>query len=207
VAVRTEGSTIVVSYTAVVTLPALGDLTDVSAEAPVEGDVLTRRGDVWVAEALGLPDFAAPTFLTLDDETDPLVSSLRLEAGENVTFDTSTPNVLRVAASVAPGSLPQNVQNSNYTLALVDSGGHVYKDGGGASTYTIPANSAVAFPVGTVLTFVNDDADDVTIAINTDTLVFSPTGETGSRTLVQYGMATALKIGTTRWIISGVGLA
>jgi len=32
------------------------------------------------------------------------------------------------------------------------------------------------------------------------------TGTTGTRTLAQYGMATAVKITSTSWIISGNGL-
>jgi hypothetical protein len=46
----------------------------------------------------------------------------------------------------------------------------------------------------------------VTIAINSDTLVLAGAGTTGSRTLAANGMATALKIASTTWIISGSGL-
>jgi hypothetical protein len=46
----------------------------------------------------------------------------------------------------------------------------------------------------------------VTISINTDTMYLAGTGTTGSRSLVQYGTATALKMTSTTWIISGVGL-
>ena len=61
--------------------------------------------------------------------------------------------------------------------------------------------------LGTAITFINDtSAGVVTIAITTDTLVFAGAGTTGSRTLAANGMATAIKIGTTRWMISGTGL-
>jgi hypothetical protein len=46
----------------------------------------------------------------------------------------------------------------------------------------------------------------MTIAITTDTMYLAGTGTTGSRTLAPFGMATAVKIGTTQWIISGNGL-
>jgi hypothetical protein len=49
-------------------------------------------------------------------------------------------------------------------------------------------------------------AANMTIAITTDTLYFAGTGTTGSRTLAQYGVATALKLTSTTWIISGTGL-
>jgi hypothetical protein len=46
----------------------------------------------------------------------------------------------------------------------------------------------------------------MTIAINTDTLLLAGVGTTGSRTLAPFGMATAVKITSTSWMISGSGL-
>ena len=46
----------------------------------------------------------------------------------------------------------------------------------------------------------------VTIAITSDDMYLAKEGTTGSRSLAQYGMATALKIGSTKWLISGNGL-
>lgn len=103
----------------------------------------------------------------------------------------------------------QNSQSANYTIDLTDIGYQIYHPSTdtAARTWTIPANSAVAFPIGTAVTFVNDTgAGVITIAINSDTLVLAGVGITGSRTLAADGNATALKIGTTRWQISGNGL-
>ena len=47
----------------------------------------------------------------------------------------------------------------------------------------------------------------MSIAITTDTLVMAGTGATGTRTLGQYGMATArYTLATNKWLISGTGL-
>ena len=109
-----------------------------------------------------------------------------------------------------PGTaLAQNAQTGNYTLVLGDANGHIYHPvgAGAGDTYTIPANASVAYPIGTTLTFVNDDATNaVTIAITTDTMVLSPGTTTGSRTLATGGVATALKVTSTRWIVNGTGL-
>lgn len=76
-----------------------------------------------------------------------------------------------------------------------------------ARTFTIPANASVAYPIGTTLTFVNQNAAGVlTIAITSDTMRLAGEGTTGSRTLAANGVATAYKITSTEWIISGVGL-
>jgi hypothetical protein len=47
----------------------------------------------------------------------------------------------------------------------------------------------------------------VTIAITTDTMYLAGSGATGSRTLAAYGVATAVKVTSTSWIISGSNLS
>lgn len=103
--------------------------------------------------------------------------------------------------------LPQgNAGAGNYTAVLSDAGKHLLINGG--NTLTIPANSSVAYPAGTVLTIVNvSGASSATIAITSDTLRLAGTASTGSRTLAPLGMASALKIGSTEWFISGTGLS
>jgi hypothetical protein len=103
---------------------------------------------------------------------------------------------------------PVNSQSADYTLVLADSGKTIFHPAAdnNARTFTIPANSSVAYAVGTVLTFVNLAAADVTIAITTDTMYLAGPGTTGSRTLAQYGIASAVKLASTDWLISGNGL-
>jgi len=113
--------------------------------------------------------------------------------------------------SVGFRNIPQNAQSGSYTLVLADSGKHIYHaSGDGAATYTIPAASSVAFPIGTAITFVNLSATSISIAITTDTMYLSSAGTTGTRTLAQYGSATAIKVSGLSssgiWVISGSGL-
>lgn len=107
--------------------------------------------------------------------------------------------------SVGFRMVPQNSQSTNYTTVASDSGKHIYT-ATGSITLTIAANSSVAYPIGTAITFVNTNASSVTIAIDTDTMTLAGTTTTGSRTLAQNGVATALKITSTSWLISGTGL-
>ena len=105
--------------------------------------------------------------------------------------------------------LPQNSQSVAYTTVLADAGKHLYHPGADttARTFTIDSNATVAYPVGTTLTFVNDtSAGVVTIAITTDTMILAGAGTTGSRTLAANGIATAVKMTSTRWMINGSGL-
>jgi hypothetical protein len=104
-------------------------------------------------------------------------------------------------------NIPQNAQTGNYTLVLADSGKHIYHAvAAGAATYTIPANGSVAFPIGTAITFVNMSTTSISIAITTDTMYLAKDGTTGTRTLANYGSATALKLTSTTWLISGSAL-
>jgi hypothetical protein len=103
---------------------------------------------------------------------------------------------------------PINSQSAAYTLVLADAGKtilHPIADNN-ARTFTIPANSSVVYPVGTVITFVNL-INTVTIAITTDTMYLAGPGTTGSRTLAAYGVASAVKVASTTWVISGNGLS
>jgi WD40 repeat protein len=111
--------------------------------------------------------------------------------------------------SVGFRNVPQNSQSASYTLVLSDSGKSIYHPSADttARTWTIPSNASVAFPVGTAVAFINDtSAGVITIAITSDTLVLAGAGTTGSRTLAANGMATAIKMTSTRWMISGSGL-
>jgi len=103
---------------------------------------------------------------------------------------------------------PVNSQSAAYTLVLADSGKTILHPSSDANarTFTIPANGSVAYATGTVVTFINMTSQVVTIAITTDTMYLAGTGSTGSRSLAQYGIATAVKIDSTNWVISGNGL-
>jgi len=120
-------------------------------------------------------------------------------------------NTFTVDGTVSVGylSIPQNSQSAAYTLVAADAGKHILHPSADttARTFTIPANGSVPFPIGTAITFINQNgAGVVTIAITTDTMRLSPAGTTGSRTLAANGSATCIKITSTEWLISGSGL-
>ena len=131
--------------------------------------------------------------------------------GQQVTF--TGPTAARSyalpdeAADIGFRGIPINSQSADYTAVLADAGKCLYHPSADTTprTFTIPANGSVAYPVGTTLMFDNDDgAGALTIAITTDTLVLVGTaGSTGSRTLAEGGRATAVKVTSTRWRISG----
>lgn len=104
--------------------------------------------------------------------------------------------------------IPANSQSADYTTVAADSGKSIDHPSGDANarTFTIDSNANVAYPIGTTISFSNMTVQVVTIAITSDTLYLAGAGTTGSRSLAQYGTATARKIASTAWMISGVGL-
>lgn len=107
--------------------------------------------------------------------------------------------------------IEQNSKSADYTLGLSDGGMHILHPSADttARTITIPENGTTAFPIGTAITLVNQNgAGDLNIAIGgTDVLRIAGSGSTGSRVLADNGVATILKITSTEWIISGIGLS
>ena len=105
-------------------------------------------------------------------------------------------------------NIPQNSNSADYTLVLADAGKHIFHPSTDASirTFTIPANSGVAYPICTAIVFVNMTSQVVSIAITSDTMYLAKDGTTGTRSLAHYGSATALKMTATTWLISGSGL-
>lgn len=110
-------------------------------------------------------------------------------------------------AWIDPRTVQINSQSAAYGIVMTDRGKlllHPSSDNN-ARTFTLPANGTIALPVGTTISFYNQ-INTVTIAITTDTMYLASTGTTGSRTLAVYGLATAVKISATEWVINGVGL-
>lgn len=113
---------------------------------------------------------------------------------------------LSINANPVYAGIPINAQAANYTCVLADANKCI-SNSGAANTTTIPANASVPYPLGTAITFYNNTAGNMTIAITTDNMRFGPGGALGSRTLGQNGVATALKFNATAWVITGTNLS
>lgn len=145
----------------------------------------------------------------------PGSANITTATGDNAKFTEYSPGAWRctkysrIDGTPVLGTIKQISKSTAYTLVLADEGKHIFHPSADttARIWTIPANSSVAFSVGTAITFVNQNgAGVITIAVTTDTMRLAVDGTTGSRTLAANGVATALKVTETEWIISGSGL-
>jgi hypothetical protein len=187
--------------------------TNVTGTLPVAngGTGITSFG-TGVATFLGTPSSANLAAAVTDETGTGALVFANTPTLESPVLGTPTSGQLSACTvdgtdAVGFRNTPVNSQSADYTLVLADSGKtilHPVADDN-ARTFTIPANSSVAYPVGTVISFVNLQ-NTVTIDITTDTMYLANDGDTGNRTLAEYGMASAMKVASTTWIISGNGL-
>lgn len=142
-----------------------------------------------------------PIALTINENT-----ILGRQTGENIS---AIPMSEIVPENMGYLTMPQISQSADYTCILTDSGKHIFHPSSDATAriFSIPANSSVEYPIGTSITFINQyGAGLITISCATDTMRLAVSGTTGDRTLDAGGIATAIKIASTEWVISGVGL-
>jgi len=100
------------------------------------------------------------------------------------------------------GNAPLTVTNttsSAYTLALTDANTTIVYGGGTTSTFTVPLNATVAFPIGTVIQIMNASTGGgytITIAV-IGGVTIKPTGAT----IAQNAIKTLKKVATDTWFI------
>lgn len=197
--VSTTGSGNVVRSTSpTLTTPNIGAAIAVSVNGL---SISSTSGTLTIASAKTLTANSTLTLAGTDGKTLTVSNSIAL-AGTDSTTMTFPP----ASASIGYLNVPVNAQTSNYTAVLADSGKSLILTSGSGVTFTIPDNGSVAYDTGTVLTFVNMSSSNLSISITTDTMYLSGSGATGTRTLAQYGVATAIKLTSTTWLISGSNL-
>ena len=196
------------SVTVNTTVVATGNVTGgniltgglISATGNVSGGNLNVTGNIVDTGALTIITGSSGNVTLAPNGTNVLVVTTTGIVGNVLAATTTT-----AANNVGYLGMPQNATGTA-TLTIADAGRHVYVTSAG-QTITIPANSSVAYPIGTSIAFIaGPSATTVSIAITSDTMYLAGTGTTGTRTLAAYGMATAVKVAATTWYINGSGL-
>lgn len=131
--------------------------------------------------------------------------TIELGAASDTTISRSAAGVIAVEGVPIYSGIPINSQSTAYSTVLADAQKCILHPTADNNARTFTIDGSVSYPIGSVITFTNQ-INTVTIAITTDTMTLAAAGTTGSRTLAANGIATAFKIASGNWIISGVGL-
>lgn len=113
--------------------------------------------------------------------------------------------VALIANTAVTPTVSVNAQSASYTFVLADgNNAFVTLSNASANTLTIPPNSSVAFPVGTVLNFAQTGAGQTTITQGAGVTITS-TGATATapKTRVQYSGASAIQTSANNWLVMG----
>ena len=89
---------------------------------------------------------------------------------------------------------------TSYTLVLADASKFVTMTNAAASTLTVPPNSAVAFPIGTVIEGSQMGAGQVTLTEGSGVTILAAPGK---KIAAQYGVFALKKTGTDTWLAYG----
>jgi hypothetical protein len=176
--------------------------------------------DTFAAKVSGPASATNSALAAFDGTTGKLIKNASLTAN-NVLLGNGTSAVQVVAPGTAGNVLtsngttwtsaagggsvvqyPQNSRSANYTLVLGDAGKQIFHPSSDTSvrTFTIPANSSVAFPVGTVVLFtVENGGRSINVAITSDSLVFG-SGTTGAIAVPPNNTLMCIKVTATKWM-------
>jgi hypothetical protein len=97
-------------------------------------------------------------------------------------------------------TLAISAQTASYTLVLADAGKVVEVTSASATNVTVPQNSSVAFPVGTVIEVCQLGAGQVTIVQGTGATLRTANG---LKLRAQYSSASLRKNATNTWVVAG----
>ena len=129
--------------------------------------------------------------------------SLPTVGGSSGVWGTELNNWLLTAHN-ADGSLKDvehNTRTSSYALVLSDSGKVVEMNVATVNNLTVPPNSSVAFPIGTIIEIVQLGAGQTTIVADSGVTIRSPSGKL--KLTGQYSSASLRKRATNEWMLIG----
>lgn len=143
----------------------------------------------------------APTQVQADGST-KLATTAYVDTGLATKAPTASPTFTGIVSDPAGDmrTAPQNALVGAYTLALTDKGKHIAKTDGTARAPVVPLNATVAFPIGTMITFVNvgGTANNLTITRAGGVAIYRA-GTNADIVITPGDMVTILKVATDTW--------
>ncbi len=137
--------------------------------------------------------------------TSPTLTTAALGSSTATTqsaHDNSTKVATTAYVETATSTETENAQSgTTYTFVIGDAGEMVTSNSGSATTFTVPTNASVAFPIGTRIDLLQIGAGKLTIAAAGGVTIHSQAGNLSMA--AQYVGATLWKQGTNTWYLLG----
>lgn len=185
-------------------------------------DVVLAEGIVVAFLASGANTSTAPTFNPDGTGAKAIVkfSGSTLVAGDiagnkhycHLQYDNTNSVWVLLNPAFGIDTVRLNTQNAAYTLVIGDQNAAVHHNESTARAWTIPPNSSVAFPVGTVIELLNEGIGDITITRGVGVVLKWMSGvgtapADADNTLDGGSVAVLYKRATDTWLVWGNGLS
>jgi hypothetical protein len=169
------------------------DLTAVAGLSPSNDDVLQRKAGAWTNRT--------PAQVKTD------LALAKGDVGLSNVDNTSDANKpVSTAQALADSTITANTQTASYTGVLGDAGKCVEMNSASATVFTVPPNSSVAYPVGTVIEVCRLGAGTVTITPGSGVTIpnrLEAAGTTSRTISSQYSSASMRQRATDVWVLVG----
>lgn len=178
--------------------PAWATLAAGSIDAEGARDTIAAALVQGTGIIITVSDGADTITIAVDDEQirDAIGAALVAGSGVAIVVDDSGNTI-----TVSKGAVTINAQTgTSYTLVLADAPKFVTMTNAAASTLTVPPNSSVAFPVGTLIEGAQLGAGQVTLTPGAGVTI---NGSPGLKVAAQYGTFGLLKTATDTWLAYG----
>ena len=198
-------------------ITSIGSATSVAAQTGTGSTFVMQASptlttpNIGVATATSVNGTTIPSSKTLvvtTDKLSALAATTSAELAGVISDETgSGALVFGTSPAISDPKIAQTINaqtGTTYTFVLADQGKYITASNASAQTYTIPANSSVAFPIGSSIDLIQIGAGQVTVQGNGGVTVYS-TGATAAapKARVQYSAMTLKKVATDTWHIIG----
>ena len=156
--------------------------------------------DIWNRGLIHHEKLTASATLTATAKLDLSETAVSVADATWSIADTSGLQAALDAKAAAVVTIPAD-KTADYTLVLGDAQSSIGVDSGTAKNVTVPLNSSVAYPVGTLIEVRQVGAGQVTIVATGGVTLRSAGG--ALKTRVQYSAVQLLKVATDTWSVAG----